>query len=217
MRIFVQSASVDQIRHISESGLADGVSLELKDLPNTEAVHERLADIAREFAIPVCVPVTAFSENEIYREARELARVADHVIVQVPFVEDAIGAIRRLVADGVQVCASYVYSGVQAYFAAKVGATMVAVQVADLDAHGQRSAQVVGEIRDVLDQADLECDLMISTPRSSNHFTESLLAGADSICLTPEIMSELMLNSLTDRGVDRFLSDVSRRHKPRGA
>lgn len=217
MKIFVESASIDEIRHTSESGLADGVSLELKNLPNAEAVRERLADIAREFAVPVCVPVTAFSENEIYREARELARVADHVIVQVPFMEDAIGAIRKLVADGIKVSASYVYSGVQAFFAAKIGATMVVVQVADLDAHGQRSAQVVGEIRDVLNQADLECDLMVSSPRSSNHFTEALLAGADTICLSPEMMSELMLNSLTDRGVDRFLSNMSRRHKPRGA
>lgn len=217
MKIFVQSASIDEIRQISESGLADGVSLDLTELSSADAVRERLGEIAQEFALPVCVPVTAFSGSEIYREARELARVADHVIVQVPFVEDSVTPIRKLVADGISVCATYVYTGAQAYFAAKVGATKVVVPMSDLDAHGQRSAQVVGEVRDVLDQADLECDLMVSLPRSSNHFTDALLAGADTICLTPAMMSELMLNALTDRGVDRFLGDVSRRYKPRGA
>jgi transaldolase len=215
MKIFIQSASLEEIRHGSDSGLIDGVLLPLTDLADTDAVQERLGDIAREFAIPICVPVSAFSTADMYREGREIARAAEHIVVQVPLVEDAISPIRKLVADGVKVCATHVFSGVQAFFAAKIGVTMVSVSLEDLDAHGQRSAYVVSEIRDVIDQSDLECDLMVASPRSSTHFTEALLAGADSMCLTPKMMSDLMLNSLTDRSVDRFLRDVSRRHKPR--
>jgi transaldolase len=216
MKIFVQSASVEELRRASDAGLIDGVALPVTEFADPETVQQRLEEISTAFALPVVIPVSAFSSAEMYREAREISRSGDRIIVQVPFLEDAITPIRRLVADGIKVCATHVYSGVQAFFAAKVGATMVMVQMDDLDSAGQRSAQVVSEIRDVLDQSDVECDLMVASPRNSTHFTEALLAGADSVCLSPSIMSDLMLNALTDRGVDRFLRDVSRRHKPRG-
>jgi transaldolase len=215
MKIFLQSNSLEDIRTAWDTGLADGVALTLSELPDTAAVKARLAEIAREFAIPVCVPVSAFSASQIYREAKELARASDHAVIQIPFVEDAITPIRRLVADGVRVAATYIFSGVQAFFAAKIGAKMIAVPVEDLDAHGLRGPTVVAEIRDVLDHSDLECDLMVSSPQSANQFTEALLAGANCVCVSAPMMNEFMLHSLTDRGVDRFLREMSKRHKPR--
>jgi transaldolase len=144
-----------------------------------------------------------------------LARASDQVIIQIPFVEDALAPIGKLVADGIRVCATHVYSGAQAFLAGKIGASMVMAHVDEVDAHGQNSARLVSDIRAVIDRADLECDLFVSLPRSSTHFTECLLAGADTVCTTTEKLREFMLHTLTDRGVDRFLSDLSRRHKPR--
>ncbi|HEV2642387.1 MAG TPA: hypothetical protein VGT98_06760, partial [Candidatus Elarobacter sp.] len=97
----------------------------------------------------------------------------------------------------------------------KIGATMVAVDAQDLDAHGQHSALVVSEIRAVLDAAEVECDLAVTPAQSSVSFCDHLLAGADIACVTPALMNTVMLHALTDRGVDRFLSAVSKRHKPR--
>lgn len=219
MKIFVQSPSLEEIRQAADAGLADGVALTADDLVTLDGpavLRERILEIAETFALPVCVPVSALSGPDIYRDARELTRGTDRVIVQIPFVEDAVTPIRKLVADGVRVCATYIYSGAQAFLAAKIGATMVMVQVHDLDAHGRSSGQVVGEIRRVLDQSnDVECDLVVSAPSSATHLTECLLAGADIACASPEALRALMVHSLTDRGVDRFLSDLSRRHKPR--
>ena len=161
------------------------------------------------------MPVGAVSGDDIYREARELARASDQVIVQIPFVEDAVAPLRRLVADGIPICATHVYSGAQAYFAAKIGATMVLVEAQDLEAHGQHSADVVAQIRGVLDTAEVECDLAVRPAPTSVSFSDHLLAGADIACLTPAVMNSLMLHALTDRGVDRFLSALSKRHKPR--
>jgi transaldolase len=216
MKIFVHSVSIDDIRSAAESGLADGVSLPVTELDSTEKVLARIGEIDREFALPISVAVSAFNAAEMYREARELARASEHVIVEVPFVEDAVTPIRKLVDDGVNVCASYIYSGVQAFLAAKVGAKQVSIAVDDLDTHGLRGAAVIAEIRDVIDTSDLECDIMIASPRSAGQVTDALLAGADSICVSPALARELMLHALTDRGVDRFLRDVSRRGKPRG-
>jgi len=218
MKVFLQSAEFDDIRATADAGLLDGIALSYTDMSPDSSVDlkDRLGDIDREFAVPVVVPVGAVTGNEIYHQGRELARASDHVIVQVPFVEDAIAPIRRLVADGVSVCATYVYNGAQAFLAAKIGASMVVVEVDDFDTHGQRGALSVAEIRDVINQSDLECDLVVSSLGNSQHFTECLLAGADIACVTPTLLRSLKLHSLTDRGVDRFLSELSRRHKTRG-
>ncbi len=218
MKIFVQSASLQQIRHAIDTGFADGIVLSPIDLaaedPSAD-IKDRLAEMSEDFPVPICVPVSALLGDDVYREGRELARASEHAIVQVPFLEDAIPSIRKLVSDGVRVCASHVYSGAQAFFAAKVGATMVAVDVQDIEAHARHSAEVVEQIHAVLERAGLECDLAVGPAQSSVGFTDYLLAGANTAFVTPQLLNSLLVHSLTDRGVDRFLSALSKRHKPR--
>jgi transaldolase len=214
MKTYIQSVSVDELRRLSQANLLDGVALTVTDLAAAEpeaSTSERITEIGQAFAVPICVPVTSLSPTEIYREGRDLARASEHVVVQIPFVEDAIVPIRRLVAEGVRVCATYIYNGAQAYLAAKIGATIVMVPVDDVDAHGQPSAQIVHEIRQVIDDADLECELGVSSPRGATHFTGCLLAGADLACMTPDTVRAMMLHALTDRGVDRFMGDAAKR------
>lgn len=220
MKLFVQTPSLDAARRAADAGLLDGIVLSPVDLAAddpTADIRERVAALGSELALPICVPVEAVSGADIYREGRDLGRASEHAVVQVPFVEDAIPAIRRLVADGVHVAASYLFSGAQAYFAAKVGATVAVVHAADLEGHGRQSTDLVAEVRAVLDASELECDLAVADVTSSVQFTEHLLAGADTIRLRPEQLDALMLHSLTDRAVDRYLSALSRRPKPRGA
>lgn len=218
MRVFLQSASMPKIREAADAGLADGVVLSPIDLAEEDPsldIGERLGEIARELALPVCVPVAAVLGGDIYREGRDLARASDTAIIQIPLLEDAVNPIRRLVADGIRICATHVYSGAQAFLAAKLGAMMVAVSAEDIDAHGRHGAGVVEEIRAVLDRSQQECDLAVTSAPSSVAFTDYLLAGADTVFVTPALLNSLMVHSLTDRGVDRYLSALSKRHKPR--
>jgi transaldolase len=218
MKIFVQSASVVEIKEWAGAGLLDGVVLSPVDLAAEDpslTVLDRLAEIAVDFGVPVCVPVSAINGADIYREARDIARVSEHAIVQIPFVEDAVLPIRKLVADGVRICATHVYSGAQAFIAAKLGASMVATDVREIDAQGRPSAEMVAQIRAVIDKCGLECDVAVMPPQSSIAFTNYLLAGADVAYVTPELFASLMVHSLTDRGVDRYLSALAKRHKPR--
>ena len=218
MKIFVQSASVGEIKEWAAADLLDGVVLSPVDLAADDpaaTVLDRLAEIAVDFGVPVCVPVGAISGAEIYREARDIARVSEHAIVQIPFVEDAVSPIRKLVADGVKICATHVYSGAQAFIAAKLGASMVATDVREIDAQGRPSAEMVAQIRAVIDKCGLECDVAVMPPQNSTAFTSYLLAGADIAYVTPELFASLMVHSLTDRGVDRYLGALAKRHKPR--
>src|SRR6476659_6205007 len=140
MNIYLESVNLDEIRNAASAGLANGVAFShlafSTDAPDGSS-RERLEEISREFAFPVCVPVGAVTSSDIYSEARELAKVSDHVIVQIPLVADSLVPMARLTAEGVVVCATYVFSAAQAIIAAKAGAAAVRVTLDDLERYGQ--------------------------------------------------------------------------------
>jgi transaldolase len=115
----------------------------------------------------------------------------------------------------VVVCATFVFNAAQAMIAAKAGATAVRVTLDDLETYGQSGAQALAEIKNVLEAGDRECDVMAASPRSAVQFAACALAGADIISLTPETLRQLVLHPLSDRGVDKFLSDLAKRPKSR--
>jgi transaldolase len=214
MNIFVESVSLDEIRQAVAAGLADGVVVSdalYAGSSSTEG-RELIEAVAREFAIPICVEVAAISAEEMYQEARELARISDHLVIQLPLVEDAVEPMHRLSTEGVDICANFVFNGAQAVLAAKAGATMVRIPLHDLDAQGQTSSDAVTEIRNLLEASNCECDVMVASPTTSTQFTECIAAGAQIVSVRPKVLNALLLHPLTDRGVDRFLSGLSRRH-----
>jgi len=214
MNIFVETVSIEEIRRSVAAGLADGVVVSDSSYAGSESVEGRelIEAVAHEFAIPICVEVRAISGEEMCREARELARISDHLVIQLPLVEDAVEPMHRLSLEGVDICANFVFNGAQAVLAAKAGASMVRVSLHDLDAQGQTSADAVSEIRSLLHSSDCECDVMVASPTSTTQFTECISAGAQIVSIRPDVLQSLLLHPLTDRGVDRFLSGLSRRH-----
>jgi transaldolase len=216
MNIFLESVSVDEIRRTSAAGFADGVIFSEAAFAEANGgldANEVIAAIAQEFAIPICIEVGAVSSDEMYRLAHDLAKISDHVVVQLPLVEDALAPMHRLSAEGVDVCANFVFNGAQAVLAAKAGASMVRISLDDLDAQGQTSTDAVTEIRSMLATSECECDVMVASPHTTTQFTECIAAGAQIICVEPDVLRSLLLHPLTDRGLDRFLSTLSR--KPR--
>jgi transaldolase len=219
MNIYLESVNLDEIRNATSAGLADGVAFShvaFSADAADESARERLEEISREFAFPICVPVGAITSNDIYSEARELAKVSDHIVVQIALVEDSLIPIARLTAEGVIVCATFVYNAAQATIAAKAGATSIRVALDDLETYGQSASQALSEIKNVLDAGECECDVMAASPRSAIQFAECALAGADIISLTPETLRGLIVHPLSDKGVDKFLSDLAKRPKSRG-
>jgi transaldolase len=213
MNIFLESVSIDEIRDVAAAGFADGVIFspaEHSARGPGNAAHDAIAAIAQEFAIPICVEVGAVSGDDMYHAARDLAKISDHVVVQLPLVEDALVPMHRLNAEGVGVCATYVFNGAQAVLASKAGASMVRISLHDLEAQGQTSSDAVTEIRALLEVSECECDVMVASPHTTTQFTECVAAGAQIVCVRPDVLRALLLHPLTDRGLDRFLSSLSK-------
>ena len=218
MRIFIATAKLDDIRWAHAHGLIDGV-LTTPSLLTAE-VHpagatELLADICQVATFPVAITASAVNAGDIYRDARELSKLSDSVIVQIPFVEDAIEAMRRLRAEGVRVAATLVFNAAQAMLAAKAGAGTVCVHIDQIDAQGQDGVETIAEIRQVFRMHGVECDVLAALHRNAAQFTGCALAGADAIAVSNDVLRALLLHPLTDRGIDQFLTDLSRTHRTR--
>jgi transaldolase len=219
MKIFLATAKLDDIRWASGNGMVDGVvtTPALTSVADPEADdRDILAEICRLTATPVWATPSAVSASDIYREGRELAKLSDQIVIQVPLVEDAVNAMRRLTADGVRVAATLVFNAAQALLAAKAGAAAVSTEIGRLEAHGQDAELVVAEIRDVFDAGAADCDIVAEMPTNAARFAACARAGADAVTLSPEILRTLLLHPLTDRGLDTLLHDLAS-HRARHA
>ena len=217
MRIYLETASPEDAQWAAETGLADGLLTHPALLvPSSEGdARDLIAALARAANGGVGVSVEAVNGADIVREGKELSRIADNVFVRVPFIEDAVVAIRRLTSEGVRVMADLVFSPAQAVLAAKAGAFAVATPVSDIDSAGYGAMDAVRDIRLAFDAGRIECDVVALAPAHAGQFAQCTLARVDAVALTPDALRTLLQHPLTDRGFDRFLSTLARRPKAR--
>lgn len=211
MKVLLASASIDEIRWARANGLADGVvtspAMLARERPGEE--DELLVEICRAAGTTVLASVRAVSARDIYRDGRDLAKLSDQIVVQVPLVEDAIVALRRLATDGVRVNTTLVFSPAQALLSAKAGAASVTAGVDRLDAIGQDAIAMLRDVRAIFDAHDAQCELLASHPATAARFSECALVRADAAIVSPEALRAMLLHPLTDRGMDQLLTDIS--------
>lgn len=206
MKILLATVDVDDQRWATNAGLLDGLAP--PPMPLDGEAREELADLARRSGLPVHVTLTSLNAADIYRDGRELAKLADGIVLHVPLIEDGIVAARRLTSEGMRVIAALVVNAAQAVLAAKAGASAVSVPVDQLAAFGHSGPDVVLSIRQVFAAGGIECDIYAAHPRTATEFASCATAGADGAVLTPAALRALLIHPLTDRGVDDLLKQV---------
>ncbi len=212
MKVFLATADLDEIRWAAANGLLDGVltTPALLREAGIEDDRARIQEICAATTVPVYVAVHAVHGEDIYRDARALARLSDQIVVEVPLVEEAFAAMHRLSADGVRTAAMLVFNAAQALLAARAGAGSVITPLDQLDAVGHSGGEVVRDLRRVFDASRTECDILAVRPTTAQQFSEAALAGADGVAIAPVSLRSFLLHPLTDRGIDQFLNDVSK-------
>jgi len=213
MKIYLDTAQLDDIRWASASGLIDGVTTNpslLARVAGDADPRELLVDICRAVEGPVSAEVVSLTADDMYREGKDLAKLAENVVVKVPMIEEGLAAVRRLSADGIPVNVTLVFSAMQALLAAKAGASYVSPFVGRLDDAGHDGMEVVRQIRTIFANYDLETELLAASLRHPLHVLQAALAGADIGTMPTAVLRQLLLHPLTDRGLDQFLSDWSK-------
>ena len=214
MRIFLASARLEDIHWAWENGLVDGVltsDAELRHAAPDGDADSRLRDLTQATTLPICTTVRAIRADDIYTDARDLARLSDRLIVQIPFFEEALSTIRRLSAEGVRVAATFIFTAAQALLAAKAGALGVHVPIDTLDGQGLDGVPVLAEISSVFDLHGIECDVAAIRPHNSAQFTDCAMNGADMVAVTTDVLRGMLVHPLTDRALDGFLADLGSR------
>jgi len=213
MKILLASADLDDIAWAATNGFLDGVMT----TPALFREHDRdereqLVDICRVVDAPVYLTVHAVDADDAYRDGRELSRLSDQIVVQIPLIEDALSAVRRLANDGVRVASLLVFNAAQGLLAAKAGACCVVTPIDHLDQVGHSGIEVVRELRAAFDASGTECDIIALRPTTAMQFAACALAGADAVAVGASELRHLLVHPLTDRGIDQFLSELARHH-----
>ncbi|MFJ5488555.1 fructose-6-phosphate aldolase [Hansschlegelia beijingensis] len=209
MKFFVDTADVSEIRELAAAGLIDGVttnpSLILKA---NRPMKELIAEICDIVDGPVSAEVGATEYDEIMREGRILAKIAENVAVKVPLTLDGLKACRTFVDEGTMVNVTLCFSAPQALLAAKAGATFVSPFVGRLDDAGVDGMELIQDIRTIYDNyPDFSTEILAASIRSVNHVKDAAKAGADVATIPPATLKSLVKHPLTDKGLDLFRAD----------
>jgi transaldolase len=213
MKLFLDTAELSDIRWASQAGLIDGVTTN-PTLLSKSAGDVDPADVFKEICSlvdgPVSAEVVAVDAEGMYEEGRELAKIAENIIIKIPMLEDGMVATRRLVAEGVKVNVTLAFSSVQCLLAAKAGATYVSPFLGRIDDIGHDAMEVVRETRVIFDNYGYETEILAASIRHPRHVAEAALVGADVATVPTAVLKKLLLHPLTDRGLDQFLNDWSK-------
>jgi len=209
MKFFIDSADIDEIRELADSGLVDGVTTNPSLVAKTgRAFKDVVQEICATIEGPVSAEVTALEAEAMVEEGRALAEIAKNVAVKVPLTWDGLKACRALSQGGTMVNVTLCFSANQALLAAKAGATFVSPFIGRLDDIGEDGMELIRDIRVIYDNYDaLGTEILAASIRSEDHVRRSAMAGADVATVPPKVLRDLVNHALTEKGLDAFLAD----------
>ena len=208
MKIFLDSAYINEIKKHQNSGFIDGVttnpSLIAKSSKN---ILETIAEICTLVDGPVSAEVTATDFETMLFEGKKLAAIAPNVAVKVPLTEAGLRTCRALADTGTKVNVTLCFTAGQALLAAKAGASFISPFVGRLDDIGTDGMGLIEDICTIYENFDFDTEVLVASVRNTQHVVDAALIGADVVTLPPKILSSLYKHPLTDTGLDGFIAD----------
>ena len=211
MRIFMDTANIDEIRRGAAMGVIDGITTN----PSLVAAagveyRERVLEICDVVDGPISAETISESADEIVEEGRRIASWHENVVVKVAMSEQGLAAISRLSAEGIRSNCTLVFSANQALLAARAGATLISPFVGRIDDAGQDGMEVVRESVAIVETYHLPSQILAASLRHPRHVTEAALAGAHVATIPAKVLFQLIQHPLTDVGIQRFLADAAK-------
>ena len=211
MKLFIDSADIDEIREYAGSGLVDGVTTNPSLAAKTGRDYvEVLKEITGIVKGSVSAEVLATDHDGMMAQGKRVAKIADNITVKVPLTWDGLKACRGLRAEGITVNVTLCFSPVQAMMAAKAGASYISPFIGRVDDAGEDGVGLIRDIRAIYDNYGFATEILAASIRSVSHVRESALAGADIATIPGSIFKLLLNHPLTDKGLAAFLADAKK-------
>jgi transaldolase len=214
MKFFIDTADIEEIRQANLRGWVDGVTTNPSLVAKAgKPFHELIKEICKEIAGPVSAEVISLQAEEMVREGKELAKIANNVVVKIPMCEDGMIAVKKLTSEGIKTNVTLVFSPVQALLAAKAGATMVSPFVGRLDDIGVDGMDMVNQVIQIYQNYDFATEVLVASVRSPMHIQIASEMGADIATIPFKVMQQMTHHPLTDKGIKLFMDDWNKAQK----
>ncbi len=214
MKIFLDTANINEIREAASMGILDGVttnpSLVSKEGRNFK---ELLKEICSVVDGDISAEVVATDLDGMLREGRDLAKVDDKIVVKVPLIKEGLKAVKCFKAEGIRTNVTLCFSPNQALLAAKAGAYLVSPFVGRLDDISTDGMELIQQILTIYHNYDFETQVLVASIRHPIHVVQSAMMGADVGTMPFSVFTQLIKHPLTDIGLERFLADWKKLQK----
>ncbi|HEX3033082.1 MAG TPA: fructose-6-phosphate aldolase [Bacillota bacterium] len=208
MKIFIDTANVEEIRQANELGVISGVttnpSLIAKEGRNFREVVKEICAVVDG---PISAEVISLEADGMVKEARELAAIHPNIVIKIPMCPEGLKATKILSSEGIRTNVTLIFSAGQALLGALAGATYVSPFVGRLDDVGQDGMTLIRDIVLIFEQYGLSTQIISASIRHPIHVIESAKAGAHIATIPYNIILQLTQHPLTDKGIQRFLED----------
>ncbi len=209
MKFFVDTAEINEIRELAETGLLDGVTTNPSLIAKSgRNILEVIAEICDVVDGPVSAEVAATEYKQMLKEAKVLRKIAKNVVIKVPLTQDGLRACHTLSQDGVMVNVTLCFSAAQALLAAKAGATFISPFIGRLDDIGQNGMDLIADIVQIYaNYPSIKTEVLAASIRNPIHLIEAAKMGADVATIPPGVIKQLYHHPLTDKGIAAFTKD----------
>ncbi len=213
MKIFVDTADLDEIRELASWGIIDGVTTNPTLVKRSgRSFNEIIEEIFKIVDGPISLEVVSEKADDMVKEAKQLVskipqKYRKNIAIKIPMTSEGLKAVKKLSKEKIQTNVTLVFSSNQALLAAKAGATFVSPFIGRLDDIGQEGMEIVEEIMEIYTNYDIETEVIVASIRHPIHVIEAARLGADIATVPPGIIRKMVKHSLTDKGIKSFLDD----------
>jgi transaldolase len=212
VKIFIDTANLNEIQKAKALGLVDGVTTNPTLLAKEgEGAEALIRKISEEVKGPVNVEVTGTTCEAMVNEAQEMATWGDEIVIKIPMNHEGLKAVKILSSEGILTNVTLVFSAGQAILAAKAGATYVCPFLGRLDDIGFNGLELIHQIKTIYDNYnEIETQIIVASVRNPVHVIEAGMIGAEIVTIPPAIIEQMVKHPLTDKGIAQFLEDAKK-------
>jgi transaldolase len=212
MKIFIDTANVDEIKKAQKLGLVDGVTtnptLLAKEKGDREKIIRSVCEVVKG---PVHVEITSLDTAQIMEEGRTIAKWAPNIVIKIPLNHEGLVACHMMREEGIRSTMTLIFTTSQAILAAKAGAAYICPFIGRLDDISTNGLDLVREIREIYGRyPEIKTEIVVASVRHPIHVVESARCGAHVITISFNILKQMEQHPLTDKGIETFLSDAKK-------
>lgn len=208
MKIFMDTANVDEIKQYVDWGVVYGVTTNPSLIAKSGRTQaEVIPEIAALVSGPVSAEVISTECAGMVEEARKLAKIADNVVIKIPCIPEGLKAVKILSAEGIKTNVTLVFSISQALLAARAGATFVSPFIGRLDDIGENGVQLVDNIVKAFKLYGIETEVIAASIRNIEHVEKVMLTGCQIATIPTKVLAQMINHQLTDKGLAQFMAD----------